>query len=287
MLVAPRRYLSAAIACLLFQGQALAQAPPQTISVVSATYGRNLWLQPSWSATQDARRVCDGLTECWYKVFTSRLGNPAYGAAKDYLISWKCGGTAVRTAYARSEAGNGSLVSLSCRDVPPGFPPAPEVFTECEGTGACGEWIFVGREGRGEWPYGAQADLTILRTDPNTIAIWRTDTGGSSPGLTAIYKASRSGSQILTDVTWSWPGHTGFPAVGHWVVRKSAPGSGIAGGRALAAGVLAAGMLALLAIGVSNNSDDPCSDDNLDAGQRSDKYHGNPIYSHGIEICGH
>ena len=91
------------------------------------------------------------------------------------------------------------------------------ILTECEGTGGCGRWIFHGRRGVGTWPYGAIASLSWDGEQSGLIAIHRSDTTGTSPGLTATYTGSRTGNRISGTVVWSWPGHwNGKPGSGQW-----------------------------------------------------------------------
>ncbi len=98
---------------------------------------------------------------------------------------------------------NAGIVELSCLDKPLGPPPPPLVLTENEANNQPNaRWEFLGREGWGEWPYGARADLTITRLDGDQIEIWRTDVTGSSQGLTALYRGNVSDKRVSGSVVW-------------------------------------------------------------------------------------
>jgi hypothetical protein len=84
---------------------------------------------------------------------------------------------------------------------------APVTMTECEGTDNCATWTFLGTQGNGQWPSGEMANLNVARFDNESVVIRRTDSVGSSAGLTAEYKGSRQGNRIGGDFTSSWPGH--------------------------------------------------------------------------------
>jgi hypothetical protein len=99
----------------------------------------------------------------------------------------------------------------------------PNRMTECEG-GQCvpggggpGTWVFNGRAGRAVWRLsGAVANLTVERFDSAGVVIRRVDTGGRTPGLTAVYTGKLNGNRIDGDVTWTWPGHFRTPPSGKW-----------------------------------------------------------------------
>jgi hypothetical protein len=81
----------------------------------------------------------------------------------------------------------------------------PHRMTECEGTGqtTCGTWTFTGIEGTGQWSNGAAANLTIQQFDPNWVIIRRTDTSGTSAGLTALYVGQQHGQRVPSAVPLS------------------------------------------------------------------------------------
>jgi hypothetical protein len=83
----------------------------------------------------------------------------------------------------------------------------PVTMTECEGTNNCATWTFLGTQGNGQWPSGAIANLSVERSDADTVVIRRADSTGSSAGLTAVYKGTRHGDRVGGEFTSSWPGH--------------------------------------------------------------------------------
>ena len=52
-----------------------------TISVVSATYGANVWFVGAGNATSQLAASCNGQTSCSYPVYYWVLNDPAYGYA--------------------------------------------------------------------------------------------------------------------------------------------------------------------------------------------------------------
>jgi len=66
--------------------------------------------------------------------------------------------------------------------------------------------------------------LTVEKFDQSAILIHRTDTGGSTAGLTAVYKGIMKADHMEGDVTWTWPGHfkSASPS-GKWTARMGAP----------------------------------------------------------------
>lgn len=93
--------------------------------------------------------------------------------------------------------------------------PAPQQITlsECEGTHCDGIWALQGHDGTGTWTSGARAKFVITELTQDSIVLRRTDTDGTSPGLTAMYKGRIDGNYISGEVTWywdhvsSWPNH--------------------------------------------------------------------------------
>ena len=76
------------------------------INVTGASYGLNCGA-PAGNATQHAQQTCNGKTSCDYVVDVLILGDPTYGCAKDYRISWRCGSSSsqLHTVTVGSEAG--------------------------------------------------------------------------------------------------------------------------------------------------------------------------------------
>src|SRR5215203_923897 len=103
----------------------------------------------------------------------------------------------------------------------------PHHMTVCEGTDqmTCGTWTFTGIEGTGRWSNGAAANLTIQQFDPKRVVIRRTDTSGSSVGLTAIYVGQQHGQRVEGTVKWTWLGHWNQEAQGTWYATFDEPGS--------------------------------------------------------------
>ena len=100
--------------------------------------------------------------------------------------------------------------------------PIPPRLSECESQ-VCGVWEFNGQVGEAKWASGAVAALSVERFDSDAIVIRRTDTGGSTPGLTAIYTGKLTGNRIDGDVTWSWSGFRNKTATGKWYATIGAP----------------------------------------------------------------
>ena len=75
---------------------------------------------------------------------------------------------------------------------------APERLWECEvrDKETCGTWAFQGVDGTGQWNDGASATLYLQQFDPAWIIVRRSDSSGTSPGLTGIYVGKLSGDRI-------------------------------------------------------------------------------------------
>jgi hypothetical protein len=84
---------------------------------------------------------------------------------------------------------------------------APTTMTECEGVNNCATWTFLGSQGNGKWPSGAEASLIVENPDPDNIVIRRADSSGPTAGLTVRYTGRRHGDHIGGEFTSSWPGH--------------------------------------------------------------------------------
>lgn len=84
---------------------------------------------------------------------------------------------------------------------------APVTMTECEGVNNCATWTFLGAQGNGQWPSGEIANLTVERSDNDSVVIRRADSSGSSAGLTAVYTGTRHGDRVGGEFTSPWPGH--------------------------------------------------------------------------------
>jgi hypothetical protein len=95
----------------------------------------------------------------------------------------------------------------------------PSIIQEQE-AGLTGTWSRSGQGFSATWNNGAVANLEVRSFTPASIRIVRTDTSDSgSAGLTAVYtgQISDAGNTVVNgSVTWTWPGHPGFPATGTW-----------------------------------------------------------------------
>ena len=95
------------------------------IEIVEATYGQNCrdFTPPAGysnevkpgNATAAVAQVCDKASEsCGYLVKLARNADPAPGCAKDFRVSWRCGGDpTVHTMRLAAEA-DSKTAALSC-----------------------------------------------------------------------------------------------------------------------------------------------------------------------------
>lgn len=86
------------------------------ISVAEATYGKNCGARVG-NVTSHIKRQCDGNATCRYTIDYKVIGDPVYGCAKDYQVSYSCGDGTFREATAAAEAGFRSSVALNCLGV--------------------------------------------------------------------------------------------------------------------------------------------------------------------------
>jgi len=105
-------------AAMLARFSAAGLRPPggTTIGVTSATYGGNPNAHaPTGNATSSVAFLCNGSAFCDYAVWSTALGDPAPGVAKDFYVQYTCtpGGT-VHQAWTAAEAGFGSVAHLRC-----------------------------------------------------------------------------------------------------------------------------------------------------------------------------
>jgi len=95
----------------------------------------------------------------------------------------------------------------------------PGTIKEVEGSFS-GTWTWNGQSYNAIWSDGAIAVLTVGSFTATSVVINRTDTSASvSAGMTAVYtgQISSQGNSIVNgEVTWTWPGHYGYPATGTW-----------------------------------------------------------------------
>jgi hypothetical protein len=83
--------------------------------VVSATYGLNVKAQAG-NATDHVAVTCNGRPRCAYKIDIENFVDPAPGLQKDFRVTFRCGDDSTpRTLVVPPEAGEGSVVTLTCR----------------------------------------------------------------------------------------------------------------------------------------------------------------------------
>jgi hypothetical protein len=85
----------------------------ERIEVMQATYGSNCGA-PGGNATPDVANACNGTQDCDYRVDVSRLGDPAIGCAKQFIVEYRCGGRQSKRVTVAAEAGLGGIASLGC-----------------------------------------------------------------------------------------------------------------------------------------------------------------------------
>jgi hypothetical protein len=84
------------------------------IEVMQATYGSNCGAK--WgNATADVANACNGMHNCDYQVDVRRLGDPAFGCAKQFVVEYRCSGGESKRVTVAAEAGLGGLASLACQ----------------------------------------------------------------------------------------------------------------------------------------------------------------------------
>ena len=95
------------------------------INVVEATYGLNCTgFEPTngtankvfpGNATSHVAGACNGQQSCDYAVHWQLIGDPAFGCAKTFNVSYRCGAGPVQDAgEIPPEAGYGSVATLNC-----------------------------------------------------------------------------------------------------------------------------------------------------------------------------
>jgi len=107
-------------------------------------------------------------------------------------------------------------------------PPAANaaVIYECENS-ICGTWTWDNGQYNGYWVNGSIGILTVQSFTAQSVILKRTDTSKSaSSGLTAVYTGQISGQSknvVTGSVTYTWPGHSGYPATVTWTGNWGAP----------------------------------------------------------------
>lgn len=85
------------------------------IEVIQATYGSNCGAGPG-NATGDIANACNGMQNCDYQVDVRRLGDPAIGCAKEFVVEYRCtAGRPARRVTVPAEAGLGGIAGLACQ----------------------------------------------------------------------------------------------------------------------------------------------------------------------------
>jgi peptidoglycan/LPS O-acetylase OafA/YrhL len=108
-----------AVAALLFLALRTHHFPDKSevvagIRVVSATYGGSCGAPPG-NVTRALMAACNSHESCDYVVDVAKLGDPAGGCAKDFVLNYACmPGDQRRDAEIPAEAGLGSHVDLAC-----------------------------------------------------------------------------------------------------------------------------------------------------------------------------
>lgn len=85
-----------------------------TINVVSGSYGLNCGALYG-NKTRHLASQCNGRESCSYRIDVNVIGDPAIGCAKEYIAEWRCGTGPIRSIKVPSEAGNGSIINLTCQ----------------------------------------------------------------------------------------------------------------------------------------------------------------------------
>jgi len=88
-----------------------APAPPRIVAV-TGTYGGNC-RRPVGNDTLALSQTCRGRDHCSYRIDTHRIGDPAFGCAKDYVARWTCSNCRTHVTRNPPEADNTS-VFLAC-----------------------------------------------------------------------------------------------------------------------------------------------------------------------------
>jgi hypothetical protein len=83
-----------------------------SINVIEATYGANCGAARG-NVTGHIAGQCNGRASCDYRVDHTVIGDPVYGCAKDYRVTYSCG-PSNKEGFAGPEAGFGSIVQLRC-----------------------------------------------------------------------------------------------------------------------------------------------------------------------------
>ncbi len=112
-------------------------------------------------------------------------------------------------------------INVTAQTTPPGD--APEIMQVC--AIYCATWTWENGYYYGVFSDGALADITVNSFTADSILMYRTDTPKSvSAGLTAVYTGKIvSPGKATGSVTWTWPGHAGYPSTGAWTGTWNCP----------------------------------------------------------------
>jgi hypothetical protein len=102
----------------------------------------------------------------------------------------------------------------------------PSTINEAENSRhVAGIWSWNGAAYDAVWANGATAVITVGTFTSTSVVFNRVDAPGSvSAGMTAVYEGTvfgpsdggTGGTVMNGSVTWTWPGHSGYPATGMW-----------------------------------------------------------------------
>lgn len=147
--------------------------------IQSATYGANCGVRND-NATRSVRQECNGSTSCSYLVSVNKIGDPAYGCAKDFRVQYMCPNGERKQAFVSPEANN-RVAEMRCREewnrrqirvlvatYGGNFPEIPkgnvthDIARECNGRQRCDYFISVNKIG--DPKYGWSKDYYVEYT---------------------------------------------------------------------------------------------------------------------------
>ena len=100
-------------ACAFILASESSYAQPQGIRVVDASYGLNCGAVKG-NATADIAYSCNGKSSCKYNVNHRRIGDPAVGCGKNYIVTWLCPGTSRKFQTVLPPEASGGTITLTC-----------------------------------------------------------------------------------------------------------------------------------------------------------------------------
>lgn len=84
-----------------------------TIDVISASYGQNCGVKRG-NVTHYISSACNGKTSCTYHIDHTKIGDPAFGCAKNFVVDYRCGNERLQSAI--SPEASGKNIDLECRE---------------------------------------------------------------------------------------------------------------------------------------------------------------------------